>query len=468
MNIVNATPHTVNLLKEDGSVSRDFEPEVSIRVASNTTPVGQLAGINYTDTEYGDPVGLPPEREDTCYIVSKMVKDACPGRRDLLVPSEQVRDEKGRIIGCKSLGVSKNSIIRDMLKKNKSNEYNRTNINKLNHDKLNTSDKFLDAIEKEVKEILRDNPNVPENVQIVNATPHAVNLLGNDGNVNKEFQPEISIRIDSETIPVGELDGINFTDTEYGDPVGLPPERENVCYIVSNVVKDACPDRRDLLVPSEQVRDDKGRVIGCKSLGLTKNSLIRDIIQREKVQEEQKQKNEVSESKETAKQDVIYAGIFFDKADVNTAVSHLGGEVLNRVIDDPHVTLAFRPNEEQKQMIGSLMGKDIVVKLDEFACNDKNAGFLVSMVTPNPDVNNFLEGKLPHITTSVGENGRPVDTPKLFDGSFKNVSSIQQEDSQVLVGKIGVFCPDRQVHCDAKEIGLDGPDLTKDDVNLEK
>lgn len=71
-------------------------------------------------------------------------------------------------------------------------------------------------------------------------------------------------------------------------------------------------------------------------------------------------------------------------------------------------------------------------------------------------------------TTPVGENRCPVDTPKLFDGSFKNVSSIQQENSQVLVGKIGVFCPDRQVHYNAKEIGLDGPDLTKDDINLEK
>lgn len=212
-------------------------------------------------------------------------------------------------------------------------------------------------------------------MNIVNATPHTVNLLKEDGSVSRDFEPEVSIRVVSDTTPVGQLAGINYTDTEYGDPVGLPPERENVCYIVSNVVKDACPDRRDLLVPSEQVRDAKGRVIGCKSLGLTKNSLIRDIIQREKVQEEQKQKNEVPKSKETAKQDVIYAGIFFDKADVNTAVSHLGGEVLNRVIDDPHVTLAFRPNEEQKQMIGSLMGKDIVVKLDEFACNDKNAGF---------------------------------------------------------------------------------------------
>ena len=147
-------------------------------------------------------------------------------------------------------------------------------------------------------------------MNIVNATPHTVNLLKEDGSVSRDFEPEVSIRVASDTTPVGQLAGINYTGTEYGDPVGLPPEREDTYYIVSKMVKDACPERRDLLVPSEQVRDDKGRIIGCKSLSLTKNSLIRDIIQREKIQEEQKQKNEVPERKEAAKQDVIYAGIF--------------------------------------------------------------------------------------------------------------------------------------------------------------
>jgi hypothetical protein len=40
-----------------------------------------------------------------------------------------------------------------------------------------------------------------------------------------------------------------------------------VYYIVSAMVRAALPDRKDLLVPSQQVRDDAGRVVGCKTLG---------------------------------------------------------------------------------------------------------------------------------------------------------------------------------------------------------
>lgn len=32
------------------------------------------------------------------------VKNACPVRKDLLVPAEVVRDADGNIVGCKSLG----------------------------------------------------------------------------------------------------------------------------------------------------------------------------------------------------------------------------------------------------------------------------------------------------------------------------------------------------------------------------
>ena len=40
-----------------------------------------------------------------------------------------------------------------------------------------------------------------------------------------------------------------------------------VFYIVSQLVKNALPDRTDLLVPAEVVRDGNGNIIGCKSLG---------------------------------------------------------------------------------------------------------------------------------------------------------------------------------------------------------
>ena len=142
---------------------------------------------------------------------------------------------------------------------------------------------------------------------------------------------------------------------------------------------------------------------------------------------------------------IIYTGIFFDFAVVEAAVEQKGGVTLEKAIALPHVTLVFRPSDVELQSLYSLLGKGIEVSLDEFAYNDRNAGFRVSVVTPNGVVEDFLKGKLPHITTSVGQDGRPVDTPKLFDGSFGDVSTVQV-DSQTITGRIGAFCSDGQVH----------------------
>ena len=144
-------------------------------------------------------------------------------------------------------------------------------------------------------------------------------------------------------------------------------------------------------------------------------------------------------------ENVIYAGIFFASEAVEAAVEQKGGITLEKAIALPHVTLVFRPSDVELQKLQLLLGKEVEVSLDEFAYNDRNAGFRVSVVTPDVVVGNFLKGKLPHITTSVGAEGRPVDTPKLFDGSFKNVNFVQV-DSQTITGRIGVFCSDGQVH----------------------
>lgn len=145
-------------------------------------------------------------------------------------------------------------------------------------------------------------------------------------------------------------------------------------------------------------------------------------------------------------ENVIYAGIFFASEAVEAAVEQNCGVMLEKAIALPHVTLVFRPSDVELQKLHSLVGKEIEMSLDEFAYNDRNAGFRVSVVTPNSVVNDFLKGKLPHITTSVGADGRPVDTPKLFDGSFEGVNSVQMTNTQILSGRIGVFCSDGQVY----------------------
>ena len=57
--------------------------------------------FNIAEQSFGNVVGLPPEEDDTLFIVSSIVLSACgEERRDVVAPrtSAAIRDEKGRII----------------------------------------------------------------------------------------------------------------------------------------------------------------------------------------------------------------------------------------------------------------------------------------------------------------------------------------------------------------------------------
>lgn len=104
--------------------------------------------------------------------------------------------------------------------------------------------------------------------QIKNFTPHAISICNNAGEVVRVIQPEGLVRLKAVTVPAGEIDGVPVTRTEFGQPEGLPDFKEGTFYIVSQLVKSALPTRTDLLVPAEVVRDEKGSIVGCRSLGL--------------------------------------------------------------------------------------------------------------------------------------------------------------------------------------------------------
>ena len=101
-----------------------------------------------------------------------------------------------------------------------------------------------------------------------NFTPHPISICNNAGEVTRVIQPEGLVRLKAVTVPAGEIDGVPVTRTEFGQAEGLPEFKEGTFYIVSQLVKSALPDRTDLLVPAEVVRDEKGNIVGCKSLGL--------------------------------------------------------------------------------------------------------------------------------------------------------------------------------------------------------
>lgn len=102
-----------------------------------------------------------------------------------------------------------------------------------------------------------------------NLTPHEVKIVNEKGNVIKTFpRSQSPVRLESETKRVGTLNEIPLSKTEMGAG-NLPPKKEGQYYIVSRTVQSAYPDRADLLIPNETVRDEKGRIVGCKSLAVS-------------------------------------------------------------------------------------------------------------------------------------------------------------------------------------------------------
>lgn len=106
-------------------------------------------------------------------------------------------------------------------------------------------------------------------MMIINMTPHPITIV-DDSNVVIKTIPASGtlIRLQASTVDAGfTVDDIKVTKTVFGSPEGLPEYSLGTFYVVSQLVKSALPQRSDLLVPADVVRDSNGNIIGCKSLG---------------------------------------------------------------------------------------------------------------------------------------------------------------------------------------------------------
>lgn len=90
--LVNLTPHEVVIVLDNHEVKIKPEGQVP-RVATKSIAVDH----------YGEIEGLPPMSRDVKYIVSALVQKAANFREDLVIPAQQIRDEQGRVIGCKGV-----------------------------------------------------------------------------------------------------------------------------------------------------------------------------------------------------------------------------------------------------------------------------------------------------------------------------------------------------------------------------
>ncbi len=107
------------------------------------------------------------------------------------------------------------------------------------------------------------------NINVVNCTPHDVNLITTNGNITfprSGIIPRLTeqqVKINSVTVNGIDID---IMKKSFLEPEGLPEPQENTIYIVSALVAGAAKDRDDLFIPNDTIRDDKGRIIGCKNL----------------------------------------------------------------------------------------------------------------------------------------------------------------------------------------------------------
>lgn len=101
-NFVNLTPHEVCFVTESGNVVVPASGTLA-RVSTSNETIDNIDGIPVKKTVYGEVEGLPNPEANTVYLVSSLVASRVNNRDDVLVPADFIRDEKGVIIGAKSL-----------------------------------------------------------------------------------------------------------------------------------------------------------------------------------------------------------------------------------------------------------------------------------------------------------------------------------------------------------------------------
>ena len=107
---------------------------------------------------------------------------------------------------------------------------------------------------------------VDDGVVLVNMTPHDLNIVQIDGRILTVAPSGFVPRCASSEVVDGTIGNlIQVTRQTLGEVEGLPDPIPGTYFIVSRLVASAT-DRDDLLVPGSLIRDDQGKVVGCKGL----------------------------------------------------------------------------------------------------------------------------------------------------------------------------------------------------------
>ena len=113
---------------------------------------------------------------------------------------------------------------------------------------------------------------------VVNLTPHAITLVSGDWETTVTIPSSGVVRVeqtartvDMVTIADGEHTiAMPVLATTFGAITGLPPAVPDTIYIVSLIaaqrIRVEHPERNDVFVVADTVRDNDGRIVGARAL----------------------------------------------------------------------------------------------------------------------------------------------------------------------------------------------------------
>lgn len=103
--LLNCTGHPIDIELIDGTFYRVPASGIMVRQHSiDINRVFRIGKIPVSMSILGDVIGLPQPAEGVIYIVSTMALQALNGSRpDVFAPGELIRDEKGKVLGCRGL-----------------------------------------------------------------------------------------------------------------------------------------------------------------------------------------------------------------------------------------------------------------------------------------------------------------------------------------------------------------------------
>ena len=140
---------------------------------------------------------------------------------------------------------------------------------------------------------------------------------------------------------------------------------------------------------------------------------------------------------------VIYEGIFFDK-NIEDKIKRLEAKLgikLENDVSNLHCTFKYKPDNDE--IFNDIVGKRFEIELLGYGSDGKNSGFIISLPCElydyyiNFDDVNTNKLKIPHITTSLGVDGKAVDT--------KNLNFIYLENPIKINGRFGYFLDTKEV-----------------------